>query len=639
MPIFKEVSQQMMDDEVSRAQDINVHDNVSLLGTFAEAAQLSLREGVTGSLINIGEYNMAEQSELAEKIPFDEANSKYGLDGTSYAFTENDIVNSEVASLRQQRMFNSESYALYMEKAKEKYGTMASVTEFFGGMTGGFMDPIGIAAGTGVSKLVGTVAKSGWAAMTASMPELANAYTMSSVLGTSKGATTIGNFLRFSGNVAEATAGISAVDAPILKVHKDKYGEEFNTKHFMSMVLGGGLLGGTFNFVTHAATNKLAKTFGSNAEEILKMQSQVTDAADKMGVKVNENFAIEYHKALVETPRSGQEPYAYRPIIDNQEVFARDWYAAVDDSGKFHKDVDMGTGTITLTDHYNRIENSIVALDGSGDASKYTLHKMELLPNQKFMPNSGPELDMFKGALVENIRSTVDLPKNIINKFKEVDDLADLSDLVDAYFGEGSDILFHKTMADLGYNGYRMTAKGADGTSAYNAIVLLDKSAFKGEAVPKAVSFEGFKVTESKRLSNIDPNDPGNAAAKKAVQEVIEREINRLQDPKQLVGNEPNVTSPEVIKQIDERVAVTEEAELQSKVDSYVEANKKPEQPKQKPEIGEGMKKEQVDPLKQKKDSISEMESPVEKIDAIMKDTDLYSDLIKNLNACMVGGR
>jgi hypothetical protein len=516
-------------------------------------------------------------------VTAEEANLKYGLEGTPVAFAKGEMVSDRHAKYVSDDWADKQAAEFQRTLIEEKYGSgVAAVSSFAGNLIGSLPDPINLAMGLGtgaaMSKLGFYSLEQVSKAATVEIAKKAANQTITKAIG---------------GAAIENLAVNTATEYTFGKLQEYATNQEISAKDRVFGILAGTLLGtgiqgamvargakaavnrrtldltaevgadgqtvmrdlGTPETVPYESTldDELAKQIKREYVKAETLTENYGEAAEQLVFEMNDHaiksqanmvvYNPDYVKNRMDTQiystRSYQKPYTFVEL-DDFSVAGTEFYAT--SGGK------MGN---VYSDNPNFVNNHATR-EGSQFSKKDTidtydmsqssiLDKRTFTENKVAIVNSKGETEMrsvfgemFKDELRESFKITI--PKKLENLLDMSASTAkDFKELIDGYRAIMSESEFdidatgvmHVVLDKSGFNGYHSVAN-AGTPNAYNSVYLT-----------KPAQLAKAKKVASAPLTPFDPKSETDIVKKLAALEM--EEFGRFTDPTQKIDYNPTV--------------------------------------------------------------------------------------------------
>lgn len=506
-----------------------------------------------------------------------EANEKYNLTNTDYAFKDGDeLISDEHAENVARENLYRRNYEIAMERVEQDYGAIGSVFNFAGNLAAGFADPLNLAVsfGTGLAIAKG-VSKFG----TTALKEVVKGRTFGDVAAREM--------------ILNTTESV-LIDAALTPAGEAALNREVDLKTRIANVAGSALLGGAIGTAfelpalrqVQKITNAVSRSMGDRGAEMMERATIHATMNVANNKKPNPNFPqlqmeLEDYRARPEQKRYIPENLYSDNIYNKPFFIGRNIESNNFDIVGLH-----GRGTILVTDNFNYAHNRVQPLDNSksGEVLTFNISKSAKILTDDLFQGTKPQLrkaalDLFdslsrtnKGSrskFVSRLNTTMDTAVTF-NDFKEkLMDILD-KDTTDVHGikGEsGVDDFFNVALHNIGYDGYHATLRAVQLEDTFhNGVVLFapekftkktqleerynptQESLFVGKGIPNLKNITGRGVVESSDgfgifynsglFSNpkasktvaFDPNHKNAAEYMRPLQENEKAEIKRMTD-------------------------------------------------------------------------------------------------------------
>ena len=494
------------DDEKFVSDAERFRPNLGLLDSMSTGFQEGWDAGPTQALINLNASAVGEKYLTAQ-----EANEKYGLVDTDAAFKEGDELYSDYhAQTVADRWLSRQVNETIHESVKEDYGAVASAFNVVSGIGAGFGDPINLGVGiltAGASRVAG-----------AHGPRVLKEIIQNK---------TLPNVVKVQ--LTENFAATAITDLAVIPLSEEVMNENVSTQARVFNVIGGTLLGTAIGTRLDLSAIKKARLDAANMSK--KYGDDAPDLADKAmehstknyisGKKLNPDYPVQEAELGWYSRRPHQQEYSFTPVT-TQNLNDRLFYIGRQ-GDKFKNTVDEGSGTITLIDDPNYVENNMVGVNDvetDADVFEFKIHQDQSIissPDEFF--EIQPLLrDKIKDVFARARKSLEDLPltkaalKTQIQKMNTLIDTAvdfafsvsgDVSefkyaleqkildaDLLDPKRMGPVDDYINKALWELGFDGYTgvKSATTLEGHQ-HNFVVLFKDEFFAPELKTKKTLF------------------------------------------------------------------------------------------------------------------------------------------------------
>jgi hypothetical protein len=468
----------------------------------------------------------------------EDANIKFGLEGTPVAFGKGEMVSERHAKFIKSNYDDSQLAEMKKQEIEKRYGSVpSSVSSFVGNLVGGMLDPINLAMGMGAS---------------AAMKKL-GMYTIESVSASAANKITREVARK---EIAKAV-GFAAVENLVVnttteysfgKLHEYATNQEVSTKDRIFGIMAGTVLGtGIQGTMAGRSISKLIKRENIKASHInesygdvgAKLVSDMQDHA----IKSEANMVVfnpEYVKQRLDThlyeTRSHQTKYEFKEL-DDFTVAGTEFYKTVDDAHA----TEFGVG---LSDNHNFVHNKAtregIVINPKNKLETYNMAKAAIFDKNAYLENVGMLTNAFKQELY-TLDKNVDpkLLQLIDANAKYAEDFKDFVDFTREIMADSDmDINVDGTLANLlktfGYDGVHMVMNKGE-PNAHNMVFMMNN---KHERVATSP------------LNKFNPDTEKHIVDKLKKLEL--EEYGRFNDPKQKIDY-----AEEVTKEADDLIAKT----------------------------------------------------------------------------------
>jgi len=573
-------------------------DEFELSTSLLDALQTGLSEGWKSGPTNSLDNWLISKSGKQYMSPV-EANEKYNLKNTDYAFKDGDqLISDEHAENVLRENLYRRSNEVTMERVQQDYGLIGSATNFAGNIGAGISDPTNLLVSVGTSlALAKGVTKFG----TVAMKEVVRGKTVGDA---------------FAREMVLSTADSVLIDQALVPIGEDAVNREVDLTTRVTNFVGSALIGGVLGTAMEVPAIRKAqivvkhniKQHGSKADELLEKSHNHATLNVANNKNPNSDFELEKMELEVYRDRPDQTSYMYGEL-DSNDVYETDFFLGrYLDEDDFDIISGQGTGTLVLTDKRNVAHNRVHPIDNSRSGEIFSTRI-----SKKSRVLTYDEFDIFKAEIRESIKNLYDSAPNtnketratFLNRLnREIDDSGSFNDFKDAMdfvlsqdeadlhnIGDIDDF-FNKAIHDIGYNGY--TAKGESltlGNSEHNLLVLFKPEVFTPELKPKkslyvnrgnvkprngmTASTDGFGIYYNRDMFDrpvmgaTDEFNPEHINANdylQPIKDLEKAELGRMNDPKEDIDYDGKASS--VGKEAPEAMTKEEYSSTQALLDS-----------------------------------------------------------------------
>jgi len=499
---------------------------VELETSLMDAAVTGFKEGWASSPF-MSIVNYAKSTSGRKYMTPMEANKKYNLTNTPYAFKDGDeLISDEHAENVMKDNLYRESYEIAMERVEQDYSTIGSVFNFAGNLASGFADPINLAVsfGTGLAMAKG-VTKFG----TTALKEVI------------KNPTTYGDV--FARELVLNGIESTVIDMALTPVGEEAVNREVDLRTRITNVLGGTILGGFIGTAfelpairrLQQTTAAVEKSLGSRGPEVME-RATIHATMNVANNKVpNPNHPLLLDEMEVYNVRPHQKQYIPEQVYSDN-IYDRVWHIGRDiNNNDFEIISGHGKGTIVLTDNVNVAHNRVQPLDNtrSGEVVSTNVSKNAKILTDDIFVNIRADvrqaiINTFDKLEVTNKASRSKFISRINTEIDKAVSFNDFKDDFRSIIGEqdASDVhnigdiddFFNKALHDeLGFNGYHAVGNSTIlGDTPHNMVVLFrpevlgrkksqmeeryyptQNSLFVGKGLPDLKNITGRGVVES----------------------------------------------------------------------------------------------------------------------------------------------
>ena len=527
-----------------------------------------------------------------------EANEQYGLTDTDQAFEPDEQVTYDDADMRENRMREVDTRQRLDAAARED-GKWVGASDFVGGLVGGFLDPINLAAGAGVSIGLGKAAMLARSAVNSTTAPTALRLMQGSV---TKGADWLLKQKNLSSRIMheamEGFIGGVAVDVPATMYVSNRYGEEFNASAAAQLILASTVFSSAMPVARNAfgaVKNKAIPPGRKILEHVRQKGHQGLAALKRKAGSDLETYATELSawdtiskreggEVDVRATQDGFEDIAWidrdadeigvehLQVLEVADLQGKEFHVGSrSGEGSYRKVADYGAGTVTLVDRKSMAKNSVQDVEGQFGGNVQTV----MLRNpEKVMVKS--DFDANRAAIVDSVLEGVETSAGNAAKARDAltraESLDEFTDVLEALgVVPDAQIRVNEAIQGLGYEGFHVEMSHRDGAKA-NALVLFDMNP-KQKLYTQSVGDGALRLDESRMsvedVETVAKADMENPTLKRLKEEQADRLNQNLDRLKE--GATDDTPGRVEADEITAEVAKTEEMLVEEQLEVFEE--------------------------------------------------------------------
>ena len=246
---------------------------------------------------------------------------------------------------------------------------LAPLAGFAGGLTAGFLDPIGAYGGWIVGKgIIGGLSR------IAPLRNLLNVnkstgYIAKALFGKTKDLT---RFQRHIRNAAVTGLGVTALDVPALYGYRTMYGRNVTQAEVTSMIVGSALLGGLFPY----PASRVLKKYGDEAPKVAKQMAEYKKQLDGMGKSFEPTYFDDAMDEVLYNLKRGELTHslAYGRISQQEWDKGKFWFGSLRDGEDFMRtESHTFIPSLEFSNNPTPKINSVLDIDNKSTGMLYTI--------------------------------------------------------------------------------------------------------------------------------------------------------------------------------------------------------------------------------------------------------------------------